>query len=78
MDNPARYIKAAKAAVAPALHCVAIVCGWALLTAGVAALTVPEAWLISGGLFLLSLAGWGQLRIIAAMGVYALSRSPEP
>jgi len=59
-------------------HASAIVLGWALLTAGVAALLVSEVWLISGGLFLLSLAGWGHLRILAAAGLYTLSRRGEP
>lgn len=60
-----------------ALHCAAIVGGWALLTHGVASLTVPEAWPLSGGLFLLSLAGWGHLRQIAVMGLYTIDRGPE-
>lgn len=61
-----------------ALHVAAILGGWALLTAGLAALLVTEVWLISGGLLCLSIAGWGHLRTIATMGVYALSRRPEP
>lgn len=61
----------------PILHACAIVGGWALLTAGVASLLVPEVWLISGGLFLLSLVGWGHLRVLFAAGIYALSRRPR-
>lgn len=47
--------------------------GWALITWGVARLTVVEVWLISGGLFLLSLGGVGLLKEIAADGLYVLS-----
>ena len=57
-----------------ALHALAIVLGWALLTAGIAALLVPEVWLISAGLLLLSLAGWGHLRVLFGAGLYALAR----
>ena len=66
-----RRIWAARAVV---LHVAAILAGWALLTWGVARLLVPEVWLISGGLFLLSVAGWGHLRTLIGAGVYALSR----
>lgn len=59
------------------LHGLAIVGGWASLTHGVAALTVPEAWPISFGLFLLSLAGWGHLRVLFGVGAYALSKKPD-
>ena len=60
------------------LHALAIVGGWAFLTAGIASLLVPEVWLISTGLFLLSLAGWGHLRILASAGLYTLSRRSGP
>jgi hypothetical protein len=53
---------------------VTYVCGWGLLTWGVAQLTVPEVWAISGGLFLLSLGGLGLLKDIALEGLYVLSR----
>jgi hypothetical protein len=56
------------------LHALAIVGGWALVTYGLAALLVPEVWPISGGLFLLSVAGWGHLRVLFAAGLYALYR----
>lgn len=56
------------------LHAGSIVGGWALLTAGVARLLVPEVWLISGGLLLLSFAGWGHLRRLVVIGLYALTR----
>lgn len=58
------------------LHALAIGGGWALVTWGVAALLVPEVWPISGGLFLLSLAGWGHLRTLFTRGVYTLTRTP--
>lgn len=74
---PGRYVEAAKASVAPALHALSILCGWALLTHGIASLTAPEAWPLSGGLFLLSLAGWGHLRVLFTAGLYALSKAGE-
>lgn len=55
-------------------HAAVIIGGWSLLTLGVARLTVPEVWPISGGLFLLSLAGWGHLRVVAVAGLYTLKR----
>lgn len=57
-----------------ALHVSAILGGWAALTYGVASLTVPEAWPISLGLLLFSAAGWSHLRVLATMGIYALSQ----
>lgn len=62
---------------AEAMHLASIVGGWAALTYGVASLTVPEAWWLSLGLLLLSAAGWGHLRIIAGVGVYALTRKAK-
>lgn len=59
------------------LHVLSILGGWALLTWGVARLLVPEVWLISAGLLLLSFAGWGHLRTLSRMGLYALSRRPD-
>lgn len=59
------------------LHAGAILGGWALLTAGLASLLVPEVWLISGGLFLLSLAGWGHLRVLFGVGLYTLRRRSD-
>jgi len=59
------------------LHVCAIVGGWAALTAGIAALTTPAVWWLSVGLFLLSVAGWGHLRVLASVGVYALLRQSE-
>jgi hypothetical protein len=69
-----RTVWGARAAV---LHCSAVVLGWASVTWGVAALLVPEVWQISLGLFLLSLAGWGHLRVVFASGVYALHRKKD-
>ena len=52
--------------------------GWALLTWGIGRLLVPEVWLISGGLFLLSLVlvtlGIGPLRLIVRDGMYSMFR----
>lgn len=58
-------------------HALAIFAGWGLLTWGVARLLVPEVWLISGGLLLLSFAGWGHLRVLFGAGVYALYRRAQ-
>ena len=63
--------------MAKALHVLAILGGWGLLTAGIAFLLVPEVWLISGGLLLLSLAGWAHLRVLFTAGLYALSRRSD-
>lgn len=57
------------------LHNGAIVFGWTLVTWGVATLIdVWQVWPISGGLLLLSLAGWGHLRVLFSAGIYALTR----
>lgn len=58
-------------------HVACILGGWALLTWGLARLLVPEVWLISGGLSLLSLAGWGHLRLLFTVGVYALKKAGD-
>lgn len=58
-------------------HGLAIVLGWALLTAGLARLLVPEVWLLSGGVLLLSAVGWGHLRVLAMTGLYALVHRPK-
>lgn len=56
-------------------HGSAIVLGWALLTWGVASFTrVVEVYPVSGGLFLLSLAGWRHLLTLFGAGLYALHR----
>ncbi len=59
-------------------HASAIVGGWGLVTWGVVSLTVWQAWPISGGLFLLSCAGWGHLRVVFSAGLYALMRAGRP
>lgn len=62
-------------ALAPvSLHAAAILLGWALVTEGVARLSVPEVRLVSAGLLLLSLAGWSHLRALFGAGLYALTR----
>lgn len=58
------------------LHRVFLFGGWAALTKGVVSLTAPEVWWISVGLFGLSLAGWGHLRLLFTMGWYALTHRP--
>lgn len=55
----------------------ALLGGWLLLTLGVVALTSPLAWLFSGGLLLISLAGWKLLWRLATDGLYTLTRTPE-
>lgn len=54
----------------------ALLGGWLLLTAGLVALTSPLAWWFSGGLLLLSLAGWKLLWTLATTGLYTLTRTP--
>lgn len=48
--------------------------GWTLLTWGLARLLVVEVWLISGGLFFLSLGGLGFLKDVATDGLYFLGK----
>lgn len=78
VQYPRRAVRAAWSARLVALHTVAIVAGWALLTWGIARLLVPEVWLISAGLFCLSIAGWEHLRVLATVGLYTLGRSGKP
>lgn len=52
----------------------AFVSGWLSLTLGLARLLVPEVWLISVGLLLISVGGWRMLRTVAVEGLYALTR----
>lgn len=49
--------------------------GWALITWGLARLLVPEVWLLSGGVLLLSAGGLGLLKDVATEGLYVLSRA---
>ncbi len=51
-----------------------IIAGWALLTWGLASLLVWEVWLLSGGVFVLSIVGWKHLRTIFTEGLYPLMR----
>ena len=57
------------------LHALAILVGWVLVTWGVASLLVWQVWPLSGGLFLLSLAGWEHLRDLFGEGVYEAYQS---
>lgn len=59
------------------LTAAAVLAGWGLVTWGAAALTSWQAWPLSGGLLLLSLAGWRLLFTIARDGLYALTRPPR-
>lgn len=53
--------------------------GWACLTAGIAALTSPLAWLFSAGLLLLLLVGLRPLGVVFVEGLDSLSgRKPKP
>lgn len=73
----ARKLLARLRTVVPqALHFAAILGGWALITRGLSAWTTrPDVvWPLSGGVFLLSVAGWGHLRLLADAGLYTLSR----
>ena len=47
----------------------AVVSGWSLITAGIAELTSPLAWLFSAGLLLVSLVGWKPLFTVAVEGL---------
>lgn len=51
--------------------------GWALVTWGVARLTVAEVWPISAGLFLLLLAGVRYLAALFGTGLFVLSRESD-
>ena len=55
-----------------ALQAAGILIGWALLTWGIAALLVWQVWPISGGLLLLSGAGWRPMTNIFVEGIYEL------
>lgn len=55
----------------------AFICGWALLTWGIAELLVWQVWPLSGGLFFLGLGGWRLLATLVWRGLYALSRGGE-
>ncbi len=57
------------------LQWAAILGGWALLTWGVSSLTAWQVWPISGGVLLLSVAGWGHLHVLFGRGLYALTQA---
>ena len=53
----------------------ALIVGWALLTAGVAALTTPWAWALSAGLLL---AAYGSVGLLAAVRERQETMAQEP
>ena len=53
---------------------IALLGGWLLITWGVASLTRWQAWPISLGLLLFSLAGWRFLRNLFRDGLYVLTK----
>jgi len=55
-----------------------LITGWALLTAGIAQLLHRSLWMLSGGLFALTLFGWRYLYTIGRMGLYTLTRPDKP
>lgn len=69
-----RLLEATRKRLPESLLAVSYVTGWFLLTWGLARLLVFEVWLLSGGLFLLSLGGLGLLKDIAVEGLYVLTR----
>ncbi len=71
---PAPNLPLIKRARAELLTGATLVVGWLLVTAGVAALTSPRAWLFSLGLLCISLGGWRMLWQIASAGLYTLTR----
>ena len=63
-------------ATAESAATVALISGWALVTWGVASLTVWQAWPISSGLFLLGCFGFRLLVKVFGDGLYVL-REPR-
>ena len=59
------------------LAALAMLGGWALLTYGIAILTTPKVWPLSGGLLLLAAGGWRMLWTSASYGLYGLTREPK-
>lgn len=55
----------------------ATIAGWLLITAGIAALSVPEVWPISIGLLLLAGAGCRTIGIVVYHGLYKLMRGQQ-
>jgi hypothetical protein len=60
--------------LAEVLTALAFVAGWLLVTAGIARLTSPIAWLFSIGILSISLGGWKLLAQFVWNGLYALTR----
>ncbi len=58
-----------------ALQVLGILSGWGLVTFGVASLLVWQVWPISLGFLVLSMVGWGHMRMLFGKGLYKLSRS---
>ena len=58
-----------------ALQVLGILSGWGLITFGVASLLVWQVWPISLGLLVLSIVGWGHMRMLFGKGLYKLSRN---
>lgn len=80
-DRLKRFGRVVRAVVASgwlhAFQVSVIIGGWAMLTWGVASLTVWQVWPISTGAFLLAIAGAEHLRLVFGKGLYALAMEPE-
>jgi hypothetical protein len=70
-----RVLVHVRVALPEILTTAALLGGWALITAAIAALTSPLAWLFSGGLLLISLGGWKLLWALASNGLYTLIKA---
>jgi hypothetical protein len=55
-----------------------LLAGWTLLTAGIAQLIHRSPWLLSAGLFAMTLFGWRFLFTIGRAGLYALTHPEKP
>jgi hypothetical protein len=56
---------------------VLLLAGWTLITAGVAQFIHRSPWLLSAGLFALTMFGWRFLYTIGRDGLYSLTRPPK-
>jgi hypothetical protein len=70
-----RLLVQVRVALPELLTTAALLGGWTLITAAIAALTSPLAWLFSGGLLLISLGGWKLLWALASNGLYTLIKA---
>jgi hypothetical protein len=70
----ASFLLALSNSRAECLVAFAFIAGWLLLSAGIAALTSPVAWLFSLGLLGISLGGWKVFWRLITAGLYALTR----